>query len=226
MKNNQALQQDVQEALAWEPLLKNTQLGVTAEGGIVTLTGTVDSFAKKIEAENTVKNVAGVKAVVEEIEVKFYSHLATRDDSEIASAIVTAFKWNIEIPEDKVQVRVEDGWVTLEGSLSWNYQKEAVQKAVKGLFGIRGVTNSIVIKVETQDEIEEKILLKALRRNASLDARKIAVEVLGTTITLSGTVISSYQKSEAGRLAWNTPGVEHVENAIVVEYENAFIDCQ
>jgi osmotically-inducible protein OsmY len=224
MKNNQTLRSDVQDALKWEPLLKDAQIGVTADDGIITLTGAVDSFLKKVEAEDTVKNVAGVKAVVEKLEIKFCSPLATRDDNEIAFAIVNAFKWSKEIPADKVKVKVEDGWVTLEGTLPWYFQKVAVRKAVKVLFGIRGVTNSIVIKADTQDMIDKEALEKAFRRNASMDARKIEVHVSGTTITLRGTVISVYQKSEAGRLAWNTPSVEHVENAIRVEYEHAFVD--
>src|SRR5690349_18510435 len=114
MENNQTLQRDVLDALKWEPLLKDSQTGVTAEDGIVTLTGTVDRYVKKAEAEDAAKNVAGVKAVVEKIEIKFYSPLASRDDNEIASEIVNAFERNKQIPADRVKVRVEEGWVTLE----------------------------------------------------------------------------------------------------------------
>ncbi|GAA4746286.1 BON domain-containing protein [Flavisolibacter ginsenosidimutans] len=224
MENNQTLQRDVLDALKWEPLLKDTQIGVTAEDGIVTLTGTVDSYAKKVEAEDAAKNVIGVKAVVEKIEIKFYSPLATRNDHEIASEVINAFERNKQIPADRVKVRVENAWVTLEGELPWNFQKEAVQKAVKVLFGIKGITDTITIKAETQDAVQEEELQNAFRRNASLDARKIAVDVSGTRITLSGTVTSGYQKSEAGRLAWNSPGVSHVQNDLVVEYGHAFVD--
>jgi osmotically-inducible protein OsmY len=226
MENNQTLQRDVLDALKWEPLLKDVQIGVTAEDGIVTLTGTVDSYAKKAEAEDAAKNVAGVKAVVEKIEIKFYSPLATRDDNEIASEVVNAFERNKQIPADRVKVRVEEGWVTLEGELPWNFQKEAIQKTVKDLFGIKGITNLITIKAETQDAIEKKELHNAFRRNASLQAGKIEVKVSGTTITLSGTVASGYQKSEAGRIAWNSPGVSHVENALVVEYGHVLLAQQ
>ena len=114
----------------------------------------------------------------------------------------------------------------MEGELPWNFQKEAVQKAIRVLFGIKGITDSITIKAETQDAVEEKELQNAFRRNASLDARKIAVNVSGARITLSGTVASGYQKSEAGRIAWNSPGVSHVENAIIVKYEQGFLDQQ
>jgi osmotically-inducible protein OsmY len=224
MKSNQELQTDVQKAITWEPLLNAAQIGVTAEDGIITLTGTVDSYAKKLEAEDAAKNVAGVKAVVEKIEIKFYSSLAKRDDSEIASEVVNAFKWHWEIPSDKVKVKVENGWVTLEGDLIWNYQKEATIKAVKNLFGVKGVTNSIKIKSEIYNAIEEDAIKDALRRNWSLDANEIEVAVSGNTVTLSGTVISGYQKAEAEKIAWKAPGVWHVENNLVVVYDHAFVD--
>jgi osmotically-inducible protein OsmY len=226
MKSNQDLQKDVQDALLWEPLLNAAQIGVMVDNGIVTLTGTVDSYAKKIEAEEATKNVTGVKAVVEKIEIKFFSPLGTRDDNEIAAEVVNAFKWNRDIPRDRIKVIVEDGWVTLEGELPWNFQREAIRKAVKNLFGIKGVTNKIIIRAETKDAIEMRELQNALGRNALLYGRKIEVDISGTIITLSGTVVAGYQKAEAGRLAWNSPGVSHVENTIVVEYNHPSSDRQ
>lgn len=224
MKSNQELQTDVQKAITWEPLLNAAQIGVTAEDGIVTLTGTVDSYAKKLEAEDAAKNVAGVKAVVEKIEIKLYSSLDKRDDNEIASEVVNAFKWHWEIPSDRIKVKVEDGWVTLEGELIWNYQKQATVKAVKNLFGVKGVTNSIKIKSEIYNTIEEEAIKDALCRNWALDANNIEVGVTGNTVTLSGTVISAYQKAEAEKIAWKAPGVWHVENNVVVVYDHAFVD--
>ena len=219
MKNNAELQKDVQDAIKWEPLLNTAEIDVTVEDGVVTLTGTVDSYSKKSEAEDTAKNVAGVKAIVEKIEIKFSSDWAKKDDNEIATEVENALKWNWQIPNDKVKVKVEKGWVTLEGELERNYQKEAAKNAVKNLLGVTGVVNNIKIISETQDEIERKDIESALRRNWSIRAEDIEVKVLGHKVTLNGTVNSWYQKDEAARIAWNAPGVWTVDNELVVKYD-------
>lgn len=224
MKSNEELQKDVQDAIKWEPLLNAAQIGVTALDGVITLTGTVDSYTKKIEAEDATKNVAGVKAVVEKIEIKFFSLMATRDDSEIATEVMIAFRMNGLTAGDKVKVKVESGWVTLDGELDWNYQRESAQNAVKNLFGVKGVTNNIRIKPDANDIIEKNHIKNALNRNWSIDANEIEVEVVGNTVTLSGNVDSAYQKDEAGRIAWKAPGVFSVKNNLVVEYGYAFAD--
>jgi len=211
MQTNQTLQFDVQHALKEEPLLKAAHIGVTVEDGIVVLTGAVDSYVKKVRAEDVVKNVIGVKAIVEKIEIRLYSPLETRDDCEIASNIVNAIERDEQIPPGCVKIKVEDGWVTLEGELPLNSQKEAVRKAVGNLFDIKGITDSIAVKAETQDALKEKVLRDTFQSNASVDAREIEVNVSDKTITLFGTVVSGYEKSEAGRIAWNMPGVKHVE---------------
>ena len=218
MKTNADLQKDVQEAIRWEPLLSAAEIGVTAKEGIITLTGTVDSYWKKTEAEEAAKNVAGVKAVVEKIEIKFANNSFTKDDNEIATEVVNAFKWNIEVPSDKVKVKVEKGWVTLEGELEWNFQKEAAKNTVRDLLGVAGVTNNITIKADSQDEIERKDIESALERNWSLSDREIKVKVSGTKVTLTGKVDSWYQKTEAARIAWKARGVWSVDNELVVDY--------
>ena len=218
MKNNEELQKDVQNAIKWEPLLNAAEIGVTAKDGVVTLTGTVDGYIKKIEAENAAKNVSGVKAVVEKIEINFGGY-GKKNDNEIAKEVLNAYKWNWEVPEDKVKVKVENGWVTLEGQLEWNYQKEAAKKAVNTLDGVMGVTNNITIKSETHDEVEKKDIENALERNWSIDDTEIKVKVSGNTVTLNGTVESFYQKDEAERIAWNAPGVWNVDNELVIEYD-------
>ncbi|MEO8763033.1 MAG: BON domain-containing protein [Ginsengibacter sp.] len=224
MKNNSELQKDVQDAIKWEPLLNAAEIGVTVKDGVVTLTGVVDSYTKKAEAEDAAKNVAGVKAVVEKIEVKFSNSWAKKDDNEIAGEVLNAFKWNWQIPNDKVKVKVEDGWVTLEGELQWNYQKDAAKGAVKNLLGVLGVSNNIKIKSETHEAIEKMDIESALRRNWSINDDDIDVEVSGTTVTLSGTVTSWYQKNEAEKIAWNAPGVWSVNNELIVEYDYALMD--
>jgi len=218
MKTDSQLQQDVIAELKWEPLLREAEIGVSAKDGIITLTGTVDGYAKKSEAEDAVKKVAGVKAVVEKIEVKYPSSWAKKDDSDIATEIVNAFKWNWEVPGEKVKARVEKGWVTLEGELEWNYQSDAALEGVRNLLGVTGVTNNIKIKSKTEDAIEKAAIESALKRNWSLSDKDVRVTVSGHKATLSGTVDSWYQKDEAARLAWNAPGVGNVGNELVVEY--------
>ena len=216
MKNNEDLQKDVQDAIKWEPLLNAAEIGVTAKDGVITLTGIVDSYDKKIQAEDAAKSVAGVKAVVEKIEIQ-YSSMGIKGDNEIASDILNTFNWNWEFPNDKVNVKVEDGWVTLEGELIWNFQKEAAKKSVSKVIGVKGVTNNITIKSETNDSIEKKDIERALKSNWSISEREINVEVSGNIVTLNGTVHSLYQRDQAGRIAWNAPGVWKVNNELVIE---------
>ena len=218
MKNNAELQKDVQDAIKWEPLLNAAEIGVTVKDGVVTLTGVVDSYAKKLEAEDAAKNVTGVKAVVEKLEVKFGSYGKTTD-GEIATEVLNALKWNWQVPEDKVKVKVENGWITMTGELHWNYQKEAAKDAVKNLLGIKGVSNNINIQSETHDAIEKFDIESALRRNWAINDDDITVEVAGTRVTLTGTVNSWYQRDEAEKIAWKAAGVSYVDNDLVVEYD-------
>lgn len=221
MKTNSELQKDVQDAIKWEPLLNAAEIGVTVKDGVVSLTGIVDCYAKKIEAENAAKKVVGVKALVENIKIKFpNSWLKT--DAEVANEVLAALKSNLMIPDERLKVSVEEGWVTLEGNLPWNYQRVAAKNAVHLLMGVKGVTNNIKIKSERRDAIEQIDVENALARSLSLDARDIKVEVKGTTVTLMGAVNSWYQKEEAARIAWNTPGIWFVNNELAVDYEYAF----
>lgn len=223
MKSNQVLQSDVQNAIKWEPLLHAAEIGVTAQEGVVSLTGIVDSYAKKLEAETAAKKVIGVKALIENIEVKFPSSW-TKTNLEVANSVLAALNSNWSVPKDKVTVKVEDGWVTLEGQLSWNFQREAAKSAVNFLSGVKGVTNNIKIKSESHNAIEQKDVEDAIGRSWSVDDSDINVSVSGSTVTLSGTVNSWYQKEEAGRIAWNTPGIWHVENELAVDYYYAYVD--
>ena len=218
MKTNADLQKDVQDAIKWEPVLSVAEIGVTAKDGIITLTGTVDSYRKKMEAEEAAKNVGGVKAVVEKIEIKFHSEWEKKDDNDIATEVLNAYQWNIEVPKDRVKVKVEEGWVTLEGELEWNFQKDAAKNAIRDLAGVVGVINNITIKATTKDEIERKDIESALERNWALNDSEIYVKVSGTKVTLTGTVHSLYQKAEAARIAWKAPGVSSLYNELVVDF--------
>lgn len=217
MKNNADLQTDVQNAIKWEPLLNAAEIGVTAKDGVVSLTGVVDSYAKKTEAENAAKKVIGVKALVENIEVRFHNSYS-KTDVEVANEVLTALVANWSVPDNKVTVKVENGWVTLDGDLHWNYQKEAAKTAIKFLSGVKGVTNNINIKSESHDAIEKRDVENAIGRSWSVDDSDINVSVSGTTVTLTGTVNTWYQKEEAGRIAWNTPGIWFLNNELEVDY--------
>jgi len=217
MKNNAELQQDVQDAIKWQPLLNAAEFGVTAKDGVVSLTGVVDSYAKKTEAEDAAKNVAGVKALVEKIEVRYPSSYS-KTNAEIATEVLAALKARWDVADDKVKVKVEAGWVTLTGELNWHYQKEAAEDAITSLTGVTGVTNNITIKSESMESVERAGIESALKRNWAFYDNDISVKVSGHRATLTGTVDSLYQKEEAGSIAWNAPGVWSVDNELVVDW--------
>src|SRR5580698_7996775 len=155
MKTDSQLQQDVMAELKWEPQLNAAEIGVSVKDGVITLTGTVDGYGKKSEAEDAVKRVAGVKAVVEKIEVKYPGNWAKKDDGDIATEAVNALKAAWAVPSGKISARVEKGWITLEGELEWNSQSQAATHAVKNLLGVTGVTNKIKIKSTAKEMLEK-----------------------------------------------------------------------
>lgn len=218
MKSNEELQKNVVDAINWEPLLQAAEIGVKAENGVITLTGSVNTYIKKAEAEQAAKNVAGVRSVIEKIEIVFNIH-DTKTDAEITVAIANVFKWHWDIPTEKIIVTVENGWVFLTGELEWNYQKEAAKSAVSNLIGIKGITNNIKITNSSKDIIEKKDIEMAIERNGAINNKNIEIYVFDNIVTLKGHVDSWYQKSESGRIAWNAPGVKQVQNDLFVDFD-------
>jgi osmotically-inducible protein OsmY len=217
-KNNDVLLKEVKEAIKWEPILNSNDIDVSVNDGIVTLGGTVDNYTQKKEAEQTAKNIAGVKAVVDDVKVDLYFS-AIKSDTDIAASVLKALHENWAVPDHLLKVTVENGWVTLEGILHWNFQRKAAENAIRYLEGVRGVIDKIKIEAEIKNELEKEFVEKALRRSWLLDIDNIRVRVDNKTITLSGIVSSLFQKEEAERIAWNTPGVWYVDNELLVEFD-------
>jgi osmotically-inducible protein OsmY len=215
MKTDKTLKDDVELELEWEPSVNAAHIGVAVKDGVVTLSGYVPSFAEKYAAEKAAKRVYGVKAVAEELEVKLPGS-AVRSDEDVAVACLQALKNNYSVPDDKVKVVITDGWVTLEGELDWQYQKDAAATAVRYLTGVRGVSNKINVKPRVSAADVKAKIEAALKRNAEVDARRISVLTEAGKVTLRGCVRSWMEKDEAAQAAWSAPGVYNVDNLIAV----------
>ncbi|HTI60225.1 BON domain-containing protein [Mucilaginibacter sp.] len=216
MKTDIQIQEDVMNELKWQPFLTSSEIGVAVKNGIVTLTGIVDTYSKKLYAEKAVKRVAGVKAVAEDIQVGF-SPSYRKTDTEIADAVFNALKWHAAVQEDKIRIKVDDGMVTLEGEVEWDYQRVAAKIAIQNLTGVRSVLNLITLRPRISPVEIEKKIKSAFQRHASIDSSKIWADVLGNKVTLRGKVRSFTEKEDAENAAWAAPGVAHIESKLEVE---------
>jgi osmotically-inducible protein OsmY len=215
MKSDSQLKQDVQAELEWDPAINATHVGVAVADGVVTLTGHLDSYAEKYAAERAAQRVEGVKAVAVELDVKLVAG-HKRSDAEIGAAVESALRWNSLVPDDRVKVMVEQGWVTLSGELDWEYQREQALKAVRPLTGVLGVTNHMALKPQvTPGNITQRIQ-GALQRQAEREAKGIEVIVSGHTVTLKGQVHSWAERKAAQGAAWSAPGISNVVNQLRV----------
>ncbi len=215
MFNDHDLQQAVLAELHWEPAINAAHIGVTANAGVVTLLGHVESFFEKHEVEVATLRMRGVRAVVMKIDVKLPFDM-TRGDDDIAAAAVDRLGWDISVPRDAVKIAVDQGWVTLSGEVDWNYQKQAAEFDVHRLIGIIGVSNQITIRPQINTSNLSDDITHALHRSWFFDPKMISVSADGGKIRLTGTVPSLHDRQVAAATAWTARGVTDVENDIAV----------
>jgi osmotically-inducible protein OsmY len=212
MKTDAQIQKDIMQELTWDASVTHEHIGVAVQDGVATLSGTVPSYIEKSAAEKAAQRIAGVKAVVEKIEVKLPGSLQ-RDDQDIARAILDQFRWHSQVPQELVKVSVENGWVDLSGEVEWDFQRSAAEAAVRGLLGVKGIVNKIAIKTRAiQPAVIKANIEEALKRAAEREANRIGIEILGTRVILSGKVRSFAELRDVKGAAWSAPGVTSVDD--------------
>jgi Predicted periplasmic or secreted lipoprotein len=214
-KTDTQLQRDVIDELRWDPSVGSLEVGVAAKDGVVTLSGQVDSFARKFAAIHAAERVAGVRAIAEELIVALPMSIK-HSDTDLAHAVVTTLKWDVQVPDDTVTARVDEGWVWLEGQVDWQYQCAAAERAVRNLAGVRGVTNLLQIKKRASAPDVKQRIESALKRHAELDAQQIRVETSEGKVILRGRVRSWAERTDAELAAWSAPGVTKVQDELLV----------
>lgn len=216
MKTDHEIQRDVMDELTWEPSLNATEIGVAVHNGVVTLSGYVRLYAQKMAAENAAKRVKGVKAVAEDIQVILANGKLT--DTQIAESVVKALEWNSLVPDERLHVKIDEGWVTIEGEVDWLYQKDAASEAVNCLNGVKGVSNYVRVRPKLNTLIIKENIRKALERNADLEAGRIRIDTVGSKVILRGTARSWNERKEVERAVASAPGVTEVDYQIAVIY--------
>ncbi len=216
MKTDSDLKKDVLTELLWDPLVPEARVGVAVSEGVVTLSGHLDTYAEKVAAKRAVERVSGVKAIALELDV-IPLGVHQRSDTEIAAAVEHALSWNTSIPQGGVKVMVEKGWVTLSGELDWNFQRRAVERMVRPLKGVAGITDNIRLKSSPMPANVSGRIQDALTRQAMREARRIEIMVDGSVVTLRGHVHSWAERNAAEGASWSAPGVSRVDNQLVIE---------
>ena len=217
MSNDRQLQHDVIAELGWDAAINASRIGVEAENGIITLSGHVESYAQKWAAERAAQRVSGVKGVAVEMDVVLPGS-SQRTDADIAGAARNALEWNALVPRDAVAVMVEDGHITLSGDVEWAYVRSAAESSVRGLLGVKGVSNLVRIRPQVKPGDVKTKIEAALQRRAHLDARAISVEVDKGTVTLAGSVDSLAERVTVENAVWNAPGVKNVVDNLIVAH--------
>jgi osmotically-inducible protein OsmY len=215
MKADRELQKQVLSALEWDPGVDAAHIGVTVDSGVVTLQGDATTYYQKMVAERTVRRVAGVRAIANDLTVKLPSTLV-RSDADIARAVVNALAWDSAIPPDAVTATVDKGLVTLNGEVTWQFQRLAAEASVRRLLGVRGVTNAIAVKPHVAAGDVKAKIEAAFKRSAEIDARNVHVQALDGAVVLTGKVHSLFERDEAERAAWAAPGVTRVDDRLLV----------
>ena len=216
MRTDKELQGDVATELAWDPSIRHEDIAVAAKDGVITLGGTVDTYAQRYAAERAVERIKGVRAIANDLAVKMDRN-TDRSDSEIAHAAVAALSADIEVPDQRITAKVTRGWLSLQGEVNWQFQRLAAERAVRYLGGVKGIVNNITVAATpTREDVKHRIEA-AMKRTAEVDAARVAVETEGHKVTLRGTVRSLAEKNDASRAAWAAAGVNQVENLLVVE---------
>lgn len=222
MKTNDELRKDVMDEIKWNPEFHDvaTEIGVAVKDGVVTLSGTVDTYRKKVAAEKAAQHVAGVKVVASDVEIKV-GLFGKKTDTEIAEAVKNALRWNSSVKEEKIDVKVDNGWVYLDGEVDWHYQRSSIKSNIENLWGVRGVVNNITVQPKAVDlKVLKSKIAKAFHCTAtldSLDPSELTVEANNGRVTLSGTVKSWAERKQAERVAWSSPGVTTVDNKIEID---------
>tara|TARA_R110002096_G_scaffold301085_1_gene495845 strand:- start:38 stop:709 length:672 start_codon:yes stop_codon:yes gene_type:complete len=222
MKTDAEIKQDILAALQWLPHIDETQFGVIVEDGIVTLTGIVNNFLQKVSAKNAVKDVLEVKALTEQIEVK-YGDAYKKTDKEIAKAAATTIAGINNSPKDQIKIYVQDGFIYLSGNVINEDQRNVAKQSVQNLFGVKGVINNLEISNTIDQQLIAEKILQALERSANLEAKGIRVQVDEDTVQLKGRVHSIKEREEAEKEAYNIPGVRKVQNDLVIQYHPEFL---
>lgn len=214
-KTDAHLQRDVLDELEWEPSVDAAHIGVTASEGVVTLAGHVPVYSEKHTAEEVAKRVHGVRAVANEIEVR-PSGIHVRDDESIAAAAVHALQWDAKVPDEEIQITVEDGWITATGTVQHRFQRAAVDRVLRHFHGARGLKNNIEVIPPAAVSETKTTIEAAFKRSAVLNSKNLSVEVDDGEVTITGDVHSHAELAEVERIAWATAGVRNVQICVTV----------